>query len=187
MPTEPTEPDPQPDGGDEPEHVRDPEAVLAANQKVNAENRQLRQRLKDAEARAKALEAERTADQSDLEKAIANARKEARAEADAHYAGQILTAQITARAARRFADPDDVVRLLDLEELGGGDAEAVDAALASLAERKPYLLLATPSTGNGDQGRWPDADQGTRGEPAGARKEVSPDDWLRSVTGFGDE
>jgi hypothetical protein len=184
-PPEP-QPQPQPDPDPEPDHVRDPEAVLAANRKVNEENRTLRQRLKDSEARAKTLEAERDGSKSDVEKAIANARAEARTEVEAHYQAQILTAQIAARAARRFADPDDVVRLLDLEELGGGDMEAIDAALAALAERKPYLLVAT-TAGNGDQGRWPDADQGSRGEAAGARKESSPDDWLRSITGYGDD
>jgi len=122
---------------------------------------------KAAEKRAKAAEAElekiRLANASDAEKAAAAAKAEGRAEALAVSNARLLRAEVKAAAAGVLNDPDDAVRLLDLDEFevdedGEVDAKAIKAAVQRLADAKPYLAVgakpaalpgggATPSQG----------------------------------------
>lgn len=106
-------------------------------------------RWKEHSKRANAAEAElaklKEASQSEQDKAIAAARKEATEQATAGFQDKIVRAEIRAQAAGKFADPDDAVRLLDLDDLEVFDSEGevqlgiLSKALDALLERKPHL------------------------------------------------
>ena len=118
-----------------------------------AESRKHETRSKESFAEATKLRAEleelKSASQSEQEKAIDKARKEAAKEATAEvtsgFQKRVLNAEIKAQAAGRFADPDDAVRLLDLDDTEVFDAEGevqtatLQKALDDLLERKPHL------------------------------------------------
>lgn len=103
------------------------------------------------------------ANQTEAEKAIAAARAEGRTEALSVSNARILRAEVKAAAGGVLQDPNDAVRLLDLDEFevdedGEVDAKAIEAAVSRLAKDKPYLAVgakpsalpgggATPSTG----------------------------------------
>jgi hypothetical protein len=105
-----------------------------------------------AEQQRVALEAEleklRDASRSESEKAIEKARKEAgesaRKEVLAAANRRILTAEIRAAAGGKLADPLDAVRLLNVADFsvnddGEVDHKAIDKAIDSLLDAKPYL------------------------------------------------
>lgn len=111
--------------------------------------------------------AERTeADKSEVDKALDKAREDAKAEAKAEAAkefrGRILQSEIRAHAAGKYADPDDAIKLLDLDddEAFGSDGEVqtavLESALDDLLKRKPHLG-ATGGRPAGD----PDGGKGT--------------------------
>lgn len=110
---------------------------------------------KAAEKRAKAAEAEleklRLASASAEEKALAAAKAEGRNEALAVSNARLLRAEVKAAAAGVLQDPDDAVRLLDLDEFEVGEdgevnAKALRAAVQRLAESKPYLAVGAKPT-----------------------------------------
>jgi membrane protein involved in colicin uptake len=96
------------------------------------------------------------ASQSDTEKAIEKARREAaeaaKAEVTTAFRQRILKSEIRAQAAGKFADPDDAVSLLDLDDSDVFDADgevrtdALAKELDALLDRKPHLK-ADPSNG----------------------------------------
>ena len=89
----------------------------------------LRAALKEHDERKKADMSEQERLQAQLE-----AERKAREQAEATAAKVQRESAVTSAAARLgFADPSDAIALI-------GDAEDVDAALAKLAEEKPYLL-----------------------------------------------
>lgn len=103
------------------------------------------------------------ANQTEAEKAIAAARAEGRTEGLSVSNARILRAEVKAAAGGVLQDPNDAVRLLDLDEFEVGedgeiDAKAIKAAVSRLAKDKPYLAAgvkpsalpgggAMPSTG----------------------------------------
>lgn len=78
-----------------------------------------RERANNAEKALKALQKERDqlaeASQTEIEKAIAAARKEAAVETSKGYQSKILNAEIRAQAAGKFSNPRLAARLLDLD------------------------------------------------------------------------
>ena len=99
--------------------------------------------------------------QSEQEKAIAKARKEAGDEARSQERTKaetlILKAKVEAAAGVKFADPADAVTLLDLSGLTVGengevDKAAIDKRLDDLLEKKPYLKAGAAGNGNGGAG-----------------------------------
>lgn len=152
------EPEPDSDGDDS-----DPEDALgdAGKRALQAE----RDRAKAAEKRAKDLERRldelETAQLDENERAIKQARDEARTEVMAEVNGRIAAAEARALAAAKTRDPEAAVQLLgDLTDFvadsGDVDADAMSAALDDLLERKPYLkpeATATAPAGGADQGR----------------------------------
>lgn len=103
------------------------------------------------------------------ERAIAEARDAARTEVLSEVARDRMQDRVRIAAARKLNDPEDAVRLLDLDGLDPSSpdlASEIEAAIGSLIESKPYLAVTseTPS-GSGDAGsRTPPAkpDQLTR-------------------------
>lgn len=132
-----------------------------------------REREAAAEARREAaavkaeLEALRTAQMSDQEKALAAAKAEGAAEVSAKFANQVLLSEIRVAAAGKLADPTDAVRLLDLSKFkvaddGTVDTTAISSAIDELVASKPYLGASkAPSVTPADLG------QGARGKPTG--------------------
>ena len=138
--------------------------------KLLATLKTLRSQVKDIEA---ATEKQRLESLSDQERAIEEAKAAARAEVEAEYRATLVKAQAEAAAvAAGFADPADIGGFLDLSGLNT-EAE-VKAAVAALAEAKPYLLKSAPKP----------AQPIGQGPKAPANPTASPSDWLRSaVTG----
>lgn len=114
--------------------------------------KQTAKELEDARARlAKIEEANQTEQERALEQARKEAAEQARSEVDGRYRKKILRAEIRAQAAGKFADPDDAIRLLDLEDDDVFDDEGevqtavLTNALDDLLERKPHLRADTGS------------------------------------------
>lgn len=107
----------------------------------------------------------RDASASDLDKAIAAAKDEGVSETTARYRSIILTSELRAFAAGIVVDPDDAVRLLDLNSIDVDDdgrpvAKSAKAAIEALVKAKPYLAM---KAGNGHG----QVDQGARQPPPG--------------------
>ena len=124
--------------------------------------------------------------QSEQEKAIAKARKEAedaaRSDERSKADTRVLKAEVKALAGTKFADPSDALRLVDLTGLKVGDDGEVDAAaitarLDQLLKDKPYLAAGTitASTASGlgglGQGNRPPAGKTTGREQGLAEAE----------------
>jgi hypothetical protein len=102
------------------------------------------------------------AGQSENEKALAQARKEAdqaaRTEERTKASRRILTSEIKAAAGGKMSDPSDAVRLLDLDDFkvdddGEVDAKSITAAVDQLIKDKPYLAVnGARSQGSADGG-----------------------------------
>lgn len=170
------------DGGDDPALGPKGEKALDA----------WKQRAKNAEAdakRAKDLEAEletlRTAQMSEQEKAIKEARDSARTETLSEVNERLFAAEARASGSGKLSDPDLLadpvvaLRLLGLSEVpvtdtGDIDTEAISEAIDSLIESKPYLAGATPPTPPLDLG------QGARGAQNQVRQ-LTRDD-LKTMT-----
>jgi hypothetical protein len=92
----------------------------------------------------------------------------------------LFHAEVRVAAAGVLTDPDDAVRLLDLEAIeadadGRPQPKSIKAALADLVKAKPYLAAKpTPGNGNGFGGS---VDQGAR-QPASPS---SGDAWVRGA------
>lgn len=148
-------------------------------QHARKHERRAKQIAKELEQLKKA-EAERAdAQKSEQEKAIEKAREEARNEvltaAQKERRADRLDAAVTRLAARgitvgeesvKFADPDDVLafieRALDKGDIDPDDifdseskvqTDALTAALADLAKRKPHWLAGKPGPGENDAGK----------------------------------
>jgi len=156
----------------EPESTPD-EAVAKQISDLRRENASWRTKLRQTEAE---LEKIRESAQSDQESALAQAREEARREAFqealAEANSRILRAEVIAAASRKLADPEDAVRLLDLDSFhvddnGEVDRAALAAAVDELVKAKPYLAGA----------RDPDFGARPPAQPAGQ----SMDDLIRSA------
>lgn len=144
-------------------------------QRLTRESAEHRKRASEATARVTELEGELAVERdklpTELEKAKAEGAAEARASLGAEHATAIAAAEVRAIAARTLADPDDAPRFIDMTKVvkdGTVDPAAIEAELAALVERKPYLAAAAagggkppPPTGNGDGGgRTPPPPQG---------------------------
>lgn len=132
-----------------------------------AESRKHEKRSKESYAEAQRLAAEleeiKAASQSETEKAIEKARKEAAKEATekvtSGFQTRVLKAEIRAQAAGRFADPDDPVRFLDLDDdtffdgEGEVQTDALKKALDDLLQAKPHLAAGSAAPADIDAGK----------------------------------
>lgn len=179
MPDDPAnEPDPKNEPGDpakDPDPKGDPKEEPELGDAGAKAIREERNARKAAEKAAKAAQAElekiREANQSEQEKAIAAAKAEGRTEALSTANERLLKAEVKAAAAGKLADPDDAVRMLDLDDFdvaddGSVDTKAIKSAIDSLVKDKPYLAAGTK----------PGALPGGGAKPSEGQ---SMDDWLR--------
>ena len=152
-----------------------------------------RRRLREREAELEQLRAER---QTDSERAVSEAVKQATDALTAQHRRELVSLRVQIASASRLRDPEDAAAHLDLDELAelADDprelSAAVDRQLESLLERKPYLAR---DAGNGDgdddggAGRRRLADtasQGRRDDSADDGKDrggADADSWLRTA------
>jgi hypothetical protein len=126
-------------------------------QKAIAEERKAR---KAAEAAAKKLAAElakvQEANQSEAEKALAQARAEGHAEAIKTASERLVKAEVKAAAAGKLQDPEDAYGFLDLtsfvDDTGDVDSNAISSAIDELVKTKPYLSAGATPAGAGTGG-----------------------------------
>lgn len=131
-------------------------AIEAERKARRAAERQLKALQAETQAQADKLASLEAATQTDQERALEAARKEAadaaRAEVEAQYRRQLLEARILSRAAGKFVDPADAVRFADPAMWDGDTSDdEIDAAIAEVIEAKPYLAhgAATGHPANG--------------------------------------
>jgi len=132
-----------------------------------------KQRAKEAEKTAKrATELEQQLAKlqrqamSEQERAIAQARDEARSETVREMRKEMFSTRAVAAATGKLinpelvADPDVALKLLGLDDIpvtesGAIDTETINAAVSALLERHSYLAAgatSAPATGSADQG-----------------------------------
>jgi hypothetical protein len=182
MPEDPTKTDPDPKVDPKADPAKtDPDPKVddqlgPAGEKALAEERAARRAAEKASKEAKAeLEKLRKESMTDQEKAIAEARAEARKEALGTANERLMRAEIKAAAGNKLADPGDAVAHLrdagDLDRFlsddGEIDTKAVTSAIDELLKTKPYLA-ATAKTGALPGGGAKPSSNG-----------FSMDDWLR--------
>lgn len=139
---------------------------------------------RELEQLRKQVQEREDADKSEQEKAVEQARKEAadeeREKGQRELRAERLHSAIARLAAKDFADVDDAIALLDVDEDeifdedGKVETEAVKSALADLLERKPHLKAdAGRPTGSSDAGKG--------GAGGGSIEEMSVDDHLKAI------
>ena len=140
------------------------EAALGeAGQKVLREARQAR---REAEDRARTAEEERdalkAASQSDVERAIAKARRDGAAESTTKFQAQlrragVKSALVAAGVNAELLDlvtRDDVFADLDVTE--DGEVAGLDAAIAALRKARPSIFGKPGDFGGGNRGATPE-------------------------------
>lgn len=139
------------------EQAEDPTEGL---RKALAAERKLRKE-KERELRT-AIQERETANLEPDEKALAEARREAAAEATSAANKRILRTELRAIAKGRLADPADALLYLDPDEFVGDDGEpdteAIEEAISDLLTKRPYLGVDTGQKFRGS------ADQGAKGK-----------------------
>lgn len=157
-----------------------PEQLLEMVRKKDQENKKLKAAGK---ADAKELERLRKIEddaKSESEKAVDDARKEGRAEAEAEYQSRLLAERIMRRATGKLADPSDVI-LIDFTSIDDPeDPKQIDAAIDDLLEAKPHLAAGDGSS-NDDPPLNP-FEQGPRGRVTKGKLTAGQqaEKWLRN-------
>ena len=149
--------------------------------KANSESKNLRERLKKAEAAQAELQAIKDAEKTDTERLTD--KLAAAEERIAATRKQLVNSRVQALAGGGFADPEDAVGALDLDSYidsdGDIDEAAIEADLQALLERKPHWAKTQPPEGP----RRPAPD---RTQASGANKTMAPNPrdeftgWLSS-------
>lgn len=121
------------------------DAMKEQRRKARAEAATLRKELD--ELKRQLSDKDKTPD----EQALAEARREAAAEASAKANERILRSEVRAAAAGKLNDPADALKLLDLDqfEVGGDgdvDTEEITDAINDLLQSKPYLAAQRGTT-----------------------------------------
>lgn len=123
---------------------------------LQAERKAAREATKRAEAAERELEALRTANQSDQEKAIAAARKEGAAEAKAQADARVRRSEVRRVLATAGCVDVDIAAMAgdfsDLAVTEDGDVEGLDKAVAEFQKAHPTLFGSKRPTGSADAG-----------------------------------
>jgi ElaB/YqjD/DUF883 family membrane-anchored ribosome-binding protein len=154
-----------------------PELGDAGKQALQTERKARRDAEKALKAIQSELEAAREAQLSEAEKAISQARREARDEALREVNARVIRAEAKALATGKLADPSDISSFIDLntfevDDEGNVDTKAIAKAIDELIKQKPYL--AAQRVGG-------DADAGARG--AAPTPRGSMNDRIRRAAG----
>jgi len=131
---------------------------------------------------AKAKEATQTEQEKALEQARKEAAEEARGELTKELRKERLQSAVARTAAGKFADVDDAIKLLDLDdddifdEDGKVNADNLKSALDDLLDRKPHL--AASPIGKKPAG---DADAGKGSGGAKSLEDMSVEEHLAAI------
>jgi hypothetical protein len=160
--TEPQEPATAPEAEGTEEEPFDADRARKAINKKNAENKSLRDRLKELEplaAKAKEFEDAQKSEQDRLSEQLTAAQERA-----AKAVRTAVASKVEALAAKTFADPEDAAGALDLaayvDEDGQIDTDGIKRDLDDLLKRKPHW--ARPDD-NSPRRPAPDRTQGSSG------------------------
>jgi len=173
MPDEQTDTDEQTDQTEDANEEQSSDELAAGGHKaLQAERRARRAAEKSVTEMRAQLDTLRNANQTETERAIETARKEAWTEATKASNGRVLRSELIAKAAARLVDPTIAPQLIDLDQFTVGDDGTVNdkelsSAIDELLREKPYLAATA--------GRAPDLKQGRRGD--GSTEDAN--EWLR--------
>jgi hypothetical protein len=138
-----------------------PDALRKQLEKARREAASYRTKAKELEPLARKAQEMEEATRSDLEKAVAAARKETEETVRAEVRRERVLDRIEVLAAKDFADPEDARLRLGqradefVDKDGAVDAQAISVALADLLKTRPHLAAAQPDgrpRGNADIG-----------------------------------
>jgi hypothetical protein len=129
---------------------------------------------REAKAARDELEKLKQASEGESDKKIREAGDTARKEEREAWASRVVASEVRARAGTKLADPEDAVRLLDLDDFAVGDdgevdRKKIDAAIDKLLEAKPYL-----APDKGPKKPSGSADGGARKGDGGADEKLTP-------------
>lgn len=119
------------------------------------------ERSKTNSAAAKELETLRQQSMTDQEKAVAQAKIEAKAEAFREVGGKLVAAEIRAAAAGRPLDVDALLEGLDASRFVGDDGEPDRSAIVKWIDR----IAPVPEPQTNTRPGFPDLGQGVRTDP----------------------
>lgn len=169
----------QPQGGNQPAGEQQPqgdEALGDAGKKaldaMKQERNSARDELKQIRDEFESFKAQAEGRQQEHEAAQREQQIKDQALAEAN--DRILKAEVRAAGASKLSDPSDALRFIDTSEFevgddGSVDAQAINSAIDSLIENKPYLA----AQGKRFQGT---ADGGARNEAAAKPRQYSRED-----------
>jgi hypothetical protein len=172
---DPTPPDPPPPDPNDPPDDQLSERELRLKREAQTRRRETRAAQQQADELRAELEKLRVQSESDSDKRVREAVDQAVTETTAKYERRLFEATVIARAAGRFRDPEDAVRLLPLDELVG-HPDKLEDAFTELLKAKPYLAAG----GNGTDGAPPLVTQGPRSGRSTSMSQDDPDAWIRA-------
>lgn len=146
----------------EPEaHAEHDELGEGGRKALEAERKARRAAERAAKAATAEIEKIKEAQLDETERALVQARREAREEALAEVNSRVVKAEVKAVATGKLNDPADALTFLDLSDFevsedGTVDTKAIAKAIDELVKTKPYL--AAQRVGG-------DVDGGARGKP----------------------
>lgn len=162
------DPDPKaPENDPENDPDDDDELGPAGVKALNAMKARARAAERDAKKAQAELAKVTAANQSEQDKAIAQAKADGKAEALATSNERLVRAEVKSAAVGKLAKPDLALKLLDLDDFapdddGNVDEKAITSAIDDLVKEYPELAAgAKPKPGSGGGGARP-------GAPAGA-------------------
>lgn len=152
------EDDDQDDDEDKPLGPKGEKALEQWKKRAREAERELRKTKRSSKTTASKTTAKKTGDDDEDDPEVI--RQKAREEAELAVAQDRALDKLEARAARKFADPEDARALLArqaddfLDDEGKPDVEAIDEALDELLEKKPHLAAQRDGKwkGSGDGG-----------------------------------
>jgi hypothetical protein len=175
--TVPDDAPPDDDDGDTTPPPDDDDAATVTPEVVRelrAENARTRTALRDRDARIEELERQ---NQSETERAIADARRDTEREIRGEYDAKLRAAALRAAGAGVLHDPEDAVRYIDPGRLGpdeGRWADKAAKAVDDLLGERGYLAAKS----NGEPARGL-ISAGGRGGPGDTKADSS--EWLRKA------
>lgn len=157
----PQQPEPQPQPGDDTgQQQQEQEQDDAQDRALENERKAHRETQRQLAEVRKQLAELRAEHMTENEKAVAEAREQGRAEAEADAARKVAAAEFRARSAGKLANPDAALEILDLSRLvrdGEPDTKAIDDAIGRLSaqpEQKARVPAGPRTPASEHDGDW---------------------------------
>lgn len=160
------------DGDDATELIRlrdENRTLRSENARRRTANKDLQKQLDDAQNSSTSSDAKVQNRIKELEAGLATSKKQA----SKYRAERTIIA-----AAGDFADPEDVLRMLDtdgfVDEDGNVDSRALKSAIKSLANSKPYLLKQSDASNGKDEDEGDEGEEDKQDEPDSQEQATPP-------------